>query len=96
MLVIVAVAVSMLLWSMMYGPIAAFIIGLFPAHIRYSGTSLGIQLSGIFGGSLAPVISTELNQRFNSTVAVGIYVSIAIALSALAILASLKMPERTD
>ena len=96
MLVIVAVAVSMLLWSMMYGPIAAFITGLFPAHIRYSGTSLGIQLSGIFGGSLAPLISTELNQRFNSTVAVGIYVSIAIALSALAILASLRMPERTD
>jgi metabolite-proton symporter len=95
-MVILAVAFAMALWSMMYGPIAAFITGLFPANIRYSGTSLGIQLAGLFGGSLAPLISTELGQRFNSTVAVAIYVSIAIAVSAVAVLMTLKMPERTD
>lgn len=44
----------------MYGPAAAFFSELFPARVRYSGTSLGLQLGAVFGGGFAPFVATAL------------------------------------
>ena len=44
----------------MYGPQAAFFSELFPAHLRYSGASLGYQLASVFAGGLSPLIATAL------------------------------------
>jgi MFS family permease len=92
----VAVIVAMVLWSIMYAPIGAFIAELFPANVRYSGTSLGIQLTGIFGGGVAPLIETYLLQQSSGTGSVSIYVAATIGISALAMLASLKIPKPND
>jgi MHS family shikimate/dehydroshikimate transporter-like MFS transporter len=44
----------------MYGPQASFFSELFPAHLRYSGASLGYQLASVFAGGLSPLIATGL------------------------------------
>ena len=44
----------------MYGPQAAFLAELFGARVRYSGASLGAQLSTVVAGGLSPFIATLL------------------------------------
>lgn len=44
----------------MYGPQAAFMSELFGANVRYSGMSLGSQLSSVISGGLSPFIATAL------------------------------------
>lgn len=46
--------------TMVYGPIAAFLVELFPTHIRYTSMSLPYHIgNGVFGG-LVPFIGTAL------------------------------------
>lgn len=44
----------------MYGPQAAFLSELFGTRVRYSGASLGSQLSTVIAGGLSPFIATAL------------------------------------
>ena len=44
----------------MYGPQAAFLSELFGTRVRYSGASLGAQLSSVLAGGLSPFIATAL------------------------------------
>ena len=44
----------------MYGPQAAFLAELFGTRVRYSGASLGSQLSSVIAGGLSPFIATAL------------------------------------
>jgi MHS family shikimate/dehydroshikimate transporter-like MFS transporter len=44
----------------MYGPQAAFLAELFGTRVRYSGASLGSQLSSVLAGGLSPFIATAL------------------------------------
>jgi hypothetical protein len=44
----------------MYGPQAAFLSELFDTRVRYSGASLGSQLSSVIAGGLSPFIATAL------------------------------------
>jgi MHS family shikimate/dehydroshikimate transporter-like MFS transporter len=44
----------------MYGPQAAFLSELFGTRVRYSGASLGSQLSSVVAGGLSPFIATAL------------------------------------
>ena len=54
------VAFQVLLVTMVYGPIAAFLVELFPTRIRYTSMSLPYHIgNGIFGG-LTPFIATLL------------------------------------
>src|SRR5712691_8703362 len=52
--------------GIMYGPQAAFFSELFGANVRYSGASLGYQVTAIFAGGLAPFIATALLVQFNN------------------------------
>src|SRR6266487_1039803 len=52
--------------GIMYGPQAAFFSELFRANVRYSGASLGYQITAIFAGGLAPFIATALLALFNN------------------------------
>jgi MFS family permease len=47
----------------MYGPQASFFSELFSARVRYSGASLGYQLSSVFAGGLSPLIASALLTR---------------------------------
>ena len=51
---------QVLLVTMVYGPIAAFLVELFPTRIRYTSMSLPYHIgNGIFGG-LLPTVATYL------------------------------------
>lgn len=57
---VMLVAVQVLFVTMVYGPIAAFLVELFPTRIRYSSMSLPYHIgNGVFGG-LTPFIATRL------------------------------------
>jgi MFS family permease len=57
---IVIVVIMMVYVCMVYGPIAAFLVELFPTRIRYSSMSLPYHLgNGWFGGFL-PLIATAV------------------------------------
>ena len=46
--------------SPMYGPQGAFLSELFGTSVRYSGASLGAQLSAVIAGGMSPLIATWL------------------------------------
>jgi MFS family permease len=59
-LLILLVFVQVIFVTMVYGPIAAFLVEMFPTKIRYTSMSLPYHVgNGIFGG-LLPAISTYL------------------------------------
>jgi MFS family permease len=65
------------------GPQSALFAELFPAHVRYSGASLGYQVGAILGGGIAPFVATWLYASFGSTSAITAYF-IAVSLVSLA------------
>jgi MFS family permease len=59
-LMIGLILVQVILVTMVYGPIAAFLVELFPTRIRYTSMSLPYHIgNGVFGG-LTPFIATAL------------------------------------
>ena len=82
-LIIAAVLVGLVFHSAMYGVQAVWICELFDAKHRYSGASLGYQLAGIVGGSLAPTIAIALLQIFGTTRAITVYSAAALAIVAI-------------
>jgi MHS family proline/betaine transporter-like MFS transporter len=58
--------IQVILVTMVYGPIAAFLVELFPTRIRYTSMSLPYHIgNGIFGG-LTPFIATALYELSKS------------------------------
>jgi hypothetical protein len=58
----------------MYGPQAALIAESFSAGVRYSGASLGYQLSSLIAGGPAPLIATWLLARYQSGTAIAVFI----------------------
>src|SRR5262245_11498371 len=54
---------------------------MFPASVRYSGTSLIVQPSVILGGALAPLIATALWTAGSTSMAVSCYIVAVCAVS---------------
>ncbi len=79
------------LWVMGFvnGPLGAWLPGLFPTRVRYSGTSVAFNIGGIIGGALTPVVSQALAQ-YSGLVAVGFYLAITGGLSLIAFDASAR------
>jgi len=46
--------------TMVYGPLGAILVELFPVHIRYSGVSLALQLGNGWIGGFAPFVATAV------------------------------------
>ncbi|MGW2010126.1 MFS transporter [Streptomyces nigrescens] len=68
--------------SIMYGPQAALFAELFTAEMRYTGASLGYQISAILGGGLAPFVMVLLLEASGTSMAVSGYI---MALSVIAL-----------
>lgn len=65
--------------TMVYGPIAAFLVELFPTRIRYTSMSLPYHIgNGVFGG-LTPFIATLLTTIYTGDPLVGLMYPIIIA-----------------
>lgn len=77
----VGIALGLFIWSVMYAPQPALLSEMFPTRMRYSGVSIGYQVTAIFAGSLAPVIATALLRDTGSWLPISIYVAIAAVIS---------------
>lgn len=78
-MMIIFVFVMILYVTMVYGPIAAFLVELFPTKIRYTSMSLPYHIgNGVFGG-LTPFIATLLTTIYTGDKLVGLYYPIIIA-----------------
>jgi metabolite-proton symporter len=75
------------------GPQSAVFAELFPAHLRYSGASLGYQVGAILGGGFAPFLATWLYARFGSTLAISAYF-VVVSLVSLTCAVVLLRPRR--
>lgn len=92
-LLIFYVFIQVIFVTMVYGPIAAFLVELFPTNIRYTSMSLPYHIgNGVFGG-LVPFIATAMVAATGSMYA-GLWYPIGIAIMTLII--GLKyIPETT-
>ncbi len=76
---IALVWVMIIFVTMAYGPIAAFLVELFPTKIRYTSMSLPYHIgNGVFGG-LVPFIATLLATTFVKDPLVGLWYPIGVA-----------------
>jgi MFS family permease len=81
-----ALFLSLALFAMgfVYGPLGAWLPGLFPARVRYTGASLAFNAGGIIGGGLTPVVAQALVGEFGLA-AVGLWVAVACGASLVAL-----------
>jgi MFS family permease len=91
---VVAIVFIMILYvTMVYGPIAAFLVELFPTKIRYTSMSLPYHVgNGVFGG-LTPFIATLLTTIYTGDKLVGLMYPILVTLVCLTI-GALYIPQR--
>jgi MFS family permease len=79
-MLVALVLAQVLFVTMVYGPIAAFLVELFPTRIRYTSMSLPYHIgNGVFGG-LVPFIATALVAKTGNIYA-GLMYPIGIALA---------------
>ena len=76
--------------SIMYGPQAALFAELFTPEMRYTGASLGYQISAILGGGLAPFVMVLLLEATGTSMSVSAYI---VGLSVIA-LVSIRLLAR--
>lgn len=73
------VCIQIVFVTMVYGPIAAFLVEIFPTKIRYTSMSLPYHLgNGVFGG-MTPFIAVLLGTFYTADPLVGLWYPIIIA-----------------
>jgi MFS family permease len=78
-ILVALISVQVLFVTMVYGPIAAFLVELFPTRIRYTSMSLPYHIgNGVFGG-LTPFIATSLTSLPGATPFDGLWYPIGVA-----------------
>ncbi|WP_105971078.1 MFS transporter [Streptomyces geranii] len=88
-----AFIVGLVLFSMMFAPMAAFLPELFPARMRYTGASATFILALTLGGGFAPLVATWLTSHWQSPLVLGVYCGLLCLVSLGCLLA---LPETRD
>ncbi|WP_051133516.1 MFS transporter [Nocardia paucivorans] len=83
--ILAAITIGLICHALMYAPQPAIMAEMFPTRMRYSGVSVGYQVTSIVAGSLAPIIAVKLLDVFASAVPIAWYLAAASAVTALAI-----------
>jgi len=91
--VLTLVVVMSLTHGLMFGPQAAYLPELFGTRTRYSGASLGCQVSAALSGGFAPIIAAGLLAWAGATWPISLYL---IALAAITLIAVLASKETAD
>jgi MFS family permease len=78
----------------MYAPLASYIPEMFPTRVRCTGSSVGFQLAAVFGGAPAPLIAVPLVAAFGSSVPVSLYLSAALLLIVVCVLAATETAHK--
>ena len=89
----IAIAIAIIMsitHGLMFSPQASFVPELFGTKVRYSGASLGVQVSAAISGGFAPMIATGLLAYYGTTHAISWYL---IGLGAITLVATLVSRE---
>ncbi len=94
-LAVIALFLSLGLFTMglVYGPLAALLPQLFPARVRYTGSSIAFNFGGILGGGFAPALAQGLVDK-GGLIFVGLYISGAALLTLVGLLSVARHTER--
>jgi metabolite-proton symporter len=91
-LIFIAIVLSMVVHSMMYGPQAALIGESFPTHLRYGGAGLGYQLASVFAGGPAPLVATWLLHETGTSYSISVYIVVAAVIT---VVCCVALPDRS-
>jgi MFS transporter, MHS family, shikimate and dehydroshikimate transport protein len=58
-----------------FGPQPGLVAAQFPAEVRYSGISLGVQVAGAIGGGLAPIVAAGVLATTGNTHLIALYLA---------------------
>lgn len=83
----IALTAGLIFHGLMYAGQPAIMAEMFPTRMRYSGVSLGYQVTAIVAGSLAPIIATWLLSTYESSLPIAIYLLIAAIITGVAVAA---------
>ncbi len=86
--IMLAIIIGLVFHAFMYSTQPAIMAEMFPTRMRYSGVSLGYQVTSIVAGSLAPIIAVRLLDHYNSSVPIAWYLAAASAITVVAVLVS--------
>lgn len=84
-LILLAIMFGLLVHGLMYAAQPAIMAEMFPTRMRYSGVSLGYQVTAIVAGSWAPLIATVLLRRYDSSTPIALYLVVAAAVTLVAV-----------
>jgi len=90
--IFIAIVLSMIVHSMMYGPQAALIGECFPTHLRYGGAGLGYQLASVFAGGPAPLLATWLLHTTGTPYSISVYIVVAVVVT---VVCCVLLPDRS-
>jgi MFS family permease len=91
--IFIAIVLSFVPQNLMYGPQAALIAECFTPRLRYSGASIGYQLSSVIAGGPAPLIATALLAAFGSGYVIAVYILFCATVS---VVATALLPDYTN
>jgi MFS family permease len=92
-LIILATMLAFFFHDMMWGPLAALTAEVFTPRLRYSGASIGFQLSSVFAGGPAPMIATALLAATASGYIIALYIFCCAMVS---VVATAMLPSMRD
>ncbi|MEU6701415.1 MFS transporter [Pseudonocardia sp. NPDC046786] len=76
----IGLSVTLVIFSVSYGPAGSYLPELFAAKHRYTGAGLGYNLAGVLGGAIPPLLAPGLAASFGS-IAIGVMLSITAVIS---------------
>jgi MFS family permease len=79
------IIIGLVIHAFMYAPQPAIMAEMFPTRMRYSGVSLGYQVTSIVAGSLAPIIAVKLLEVYDSSVPIALYLAGAAVITLIAV-----------
>ena len=85
--ILAAIVTGLMVHGLMYAAQPAIMTEMFPTRMRYSGVSLGYQVTAILAGSWAPMIGAFLLREYDSWVPIAWYIVGAACISLIAALA---------
>ena len=86
-IIVAAIAIGLCFHALMYAGQPAIMSEMFPTRMRYSGVSLGYQVTSIVAGSLAPIIAIALLKAYGSWIPVALYLVFACLVTLVAVFA---------
>ena len=74
---LLAIVIGLLCHALVYVAQPAMMAEMFPTRLRYTGLSLGLQVTSIVAGSLASTIAVALLDRFDSVIPIACYLAVS-------------------